>query len=294
MLVVAVGPANAQNRLDSNQTIQLALDIYSGIQRSTLPGSVAIKIKKLLESRTYRCTRVSEYQVFYQRPNLATLKVKCSGNRTYGLTVATNGYFAVYGGDGMLAPINQRDAVVYSIAAEGDVTEITGIDLQLGKQETEARFAAGGEFDYLYLGLIVLVIAALVGGMIAVFIRQWRKKQGRKPRQRMKPMKKFKMATSSALKDQLLLESKRSAKYVHYHACGIYIAVGKRGKRRLFLSKFWAKIYAMFSLNFYEATEMQLATLDLQSVYKAVELAAERKALKEEHVAVDASSDDGF
>ncbi|MBL4790597.1 MAG: hypothetical protein JKY60_16660 [Kordiimonadaceae bacterium] len=223
---------------------------------------------------------------------MATLKVKCSGNRTYGLTVATNGYFAVYGGDGMLAPINQRDAVVYSIAAEGDVTEISGITLELGKQETEARFAAGGDLDYLYLGLIFLVLTTVVGGMTAVFIRQWRRKQGRKPRQRMKPMKKFKIGASSALKDQLLLEGKRSAKYVHYHASGIYVAVGKRGKRRLFLTKFWARIYAMFSLNLYEVTETDLAKIDLTSVYRTIELAIEKKAAAE--AAKDAAEEAGY
>jgi len=137
----------------------------------------------------------------------------------------------------------------------------------------------GGEYDYLYLlGMLMLLFAIMIV-MILVFLRLYRRKQGRKPRSRMKPMKKFRIGFSSEIKDQILAESEEVSKFVFRHDSGIVIGIGRRGKRRLFLSVFWAKMYARLNFHLFEASEEELANIDLQ-LADDVEIIDEGEELK--------------
>lgn len=231
---------------------QLALDIYSGINRGTPEATIAMKLRQVIEVFRYRCTRVTDYQVFAKRPNLTDLKVKCSGDPLYGVTVASNGYISVYGGNGILSGLDRRDALIYSFSSEGDLAQDSGLTVQQAIDDTAVRIELGDKYNYLYLmGIFMLLAAMLIVGTL-VWVRIWRRKEGRKPRQRMKPMQKHKVSVTSSTKDQLLAESTEVAKYVHLHPSGIYIATGKRGKRRMFKSRFWALAYAKYGVRMFE------------------------------------------
>lgn len=266
ILVFLVAPLRvaAQNILDSQDPRQLALDIYVDITRGVEPATIALKLEQVIEIFRYSCTRVTDYQVFAQRPNITDLKVKCSGASLYGVTLASNGYVAVYGGNQIVASLDRRDGLIFSFGAAGDLSGTSAVDIDRVKEETRARFLLGGEYDYIYLiaMLVILVVMAVAIGL--VFLRLWRhRKRKRKTRGRMKPMKKFTARKgNSGLKDRLLAESEEIAKYVHKHESGIYIAVGKRGKRRLFKSAFWAKRYAHQNIHFNELTDAELAKMD--------------------------------
>jgi len=254
--------AMAQNRTGDIDSRQIALDVYSGINRGTEPATIALKLREAIELFRYRCTRVTDYQVFTQRPNITDIKVKCSGDPLYGVTVASNGFVSVYGGNSILAPLDRRDAVIYSLDAEGEV-EDSGFDIERIKEETKSRVMLGSEYDYMYLAGMLLVILAMVTVGAYVFIRIFKKNQSRRPRRRMKPMPKFRVGFASDVKDKLIEESEEIGQFVYKHKSGLYIAIGGRGKRRLFLSAFWAQMYVRHNTHFFEASEDALAKLDI-------------------------------
>jgi len=231
---------------------QLALDVYSGINRDMPAAAVAIKLQQLIETFRYRCNRVTDYQVYALRPNLTDLKVKCSGDPLYGVTVASNGYVAVYGGNGIMSGLDRRDALIFSFGAEGELAFDSSLTVGDALDETFARVELGDEYNYIYiLGMFMLILAiVLMGG--AIWFRAWRRKSGRKPRQRIKPMKKHSLKASSNVKDLMFEESVEVSKFVRKHSNGIYISVGKRGKRRLFKSFLWAKAYAVMGIKMFE------------------------------------------
>jgi hypothetical protein len=274
LLLAGAAKTSAQSNIDSSDPREMALDVYTSINRGVEPATVALKLSQIIELFRYRCTRVTDYQVFTQRPNLTDLKVKCSGDPLYGVTVASNGFVSVYGGNQILSALDRRDGVILSFGAEGDLSGTSAVDIERVTEETKARFMLGGEYDYLYLVFILGILLVMVGGISLVFIKLWRRRKlKRKPRSRMKPMKKYRQGLTSDLKNRLVADSKKISKYVHQHESGVVIAVGKRGKRRLFLSPFWGKMYAQFGLNMFEASEAQLANIDFSGLVDVEEVA---------------------
>jgi len=263
-LIFSANSAFAQTSVDSTDPRQMALDIYSGINRGTEPATIALKLRRVIELFRYRCTRVSDYQVFTQRPNITDIKVKCSGDPLYGVTVASNGFVSVYGGNSILAPLDRRDSVILTFDAEGAVEDTSAFDGERLKEETMSRVMLGSEYDYIYLIGMLMILLGIVVVSAFVFVRLWRRKQGRKPRTRMKPMPKFRSGFSSEIKDRLIAESEEISKYIFRHESGIIVAVGKRGKRRLFLSVFGAQMYARWNIHLFEASEKDLEKINLQ------------------------------
>ncbi|MBL4837236.1 MAG: hypothetical protein JKY34_06615 [Kordiimonadaceae bacterium] len=251
LMLIWAAPAVAQS--GETDPRQIALDIYSGINRATPEATIAIKLRQVISIFRYRCTRVTDYQVFSLRPNLTDLKVKCSGDSLYGVTVASNGFVTVYGGNGMLSGLDRRDALIYSFSSEGDLAQDSRITMEQALDDTATRFELGDQYNYLYLlGMFVMIVAAAILGFL-VWLRIWRSKAGRKPRARYKPMKKHRVAPSTTQKDVMLAESQEVAKYIHRHPTGLLIAIGKRGKRRFFKSMFWALVYARIGIRAFEA-----------------------------------------
>ena len=146
---------------------QLALDIYSGINRGSPEASIALKVRGIISVFRYRCVRVTDYQVFSLRPNLTDLKVKCSGDSLYGVTVASNGFVSVYGGNGMLSGLDRRDAIIYSFGSEGELDQDSTLTIDQALDDTAVRFELGSEYDYLYLlGMFVMILAAAIVGFL--------------------------------------------------------------------------------------------------------------------------------
>lgn len=255
-LFLLAGAAQAQVAATADPR-QLALDVYTGVSRSMPPASVALKLEQVIEVFRYRCNRVTDYQVYTIRPNLIDIKAKCSGDPLYGVTVASNGYVAVYGGNGILSGLDRRDAVIYSFEADGDLAFDSTLTAEDAVDEARSRIVLGGEYNYIYvMGMFTLIAAILAVGVV-IWLRLWRRKSGRKPRQRMKPMQKHTVKVGSSLKDKLLDESREVAKFVRKHPGGIYIAIGKRGKRRFFKSYFWARAYAKVGIKMFEVPVSQ-------------------------------------
>lgn len=259
IMVAGFTPVKAQYGLTEVDPRQMSLDLYDGINRGALPENLALQIRDIIQLFRFRCTRVTDYQVYQKRPNLIDLKVKCSGDPLYGVTVASNGFVSVYGGNGILSSFDRRDALIYSFRVEGETTD-SSLTVDQAFDETVNRIELGSEFDYLYLLGALMIILAFAVIVFVGWLKMYRAKQTRKPRERYKPMAKHRVRLSSKMKDQLIEESEQVGKYVHKHPSGIYLAIGKTGKRRIFKEKIWASAYATLGIKLFE-TSMN----DLQS-----------------------------
>ena len=244
MSVSALAPAHAQSLVDTDDPRQLALDIYSGINRAAPPPTIAVRLQAVVRLFRYRCTRLTDYQVFAQRTNIVDLKVKCSGDTLYGVTVASNGYVTVYGGNGILSGLNRSDSLIYSFDNEGELSGDSSLTVNQAFGETVDRLDLEDEVNVAYIIGIVTITLAFILIFTIVWWRAWKFKQTRKPRERMKPMTKHRVNASSGLKDEYLEESAEVVKNVFKHPNGFYIGRGKSGKRRFFKSLLWAKTYA--------------------------------------------------
>lgn len=236
--------ASAQSIVDTEDPRQLALDVYSGINRAVPPPTIAVRLQSLVRIFRYRCTRLTDYQVFTQRTNIIDLKVKCSGDPLYGVTVASNGYVSVYGGNGILSGLNRSDALIFSFGNDGDLAGDSSLTVNQALGETVDRLDLEDEINVVYIMGIVTLTLAFLFVFSLVWWRAWKHKAGRKPRQRMKPMQKHRVGAASSVKDQVIEESTEIITNVYKHPDGFYLARGKRGKRRFFSSAVWAKLYA--------------------------------------------------
>ncbi|WP_262693727.1 hypothetical protein [Kordiimonas aquimaris] len=242
--IAALAPVHAQSLVDTDDPRQLALDVYSGINRAAPEATIAVRLQAVVRLFRYRCTRLTDYQVFAQRTNIIDLKVKCSGDTLYGVTVASNGYVTVYGGNGILSGLNRSDGLIYSFDNEGELSGDSSLTVNQAFGETVDRLDLEDEVNVASIVGIVTITFAFILVFTIVWWRAWKFKQTRKPRERMKPMHKHRVGASSSLKDEYLEESKEVVKNVFKHPDGFYIGRGKSGKRRFFKSAMWAKTYA--------------------------------------------------
>lgn len=243
---------SAQSLVSSDDPRELALDIFGGITRGGPPEATAAQIQSLVQAFRFRCTRLTDYQIFSLRPNIIDFKVKCSGDPLYGVTVASNGYVSVFGGNGMLSGLNRTDSLIYSFDNEGEFAYDSSLTVNQALGETVERIDFEDQVNVISIFGIFSTILAFVLVIAIVWWRAWKFKQARKPRQRMKPMARHRVGAKSSVKDLLLEQSREVTKHVFKHPEGFYIARGKRGKRRFFNSFFWAKMYASRGLRLFE------------------------------------------
>ena len=243
-LFASAPPAAAQTLIDSNDPRQLGLDIYSGVVRGGEPATIALRLQALVRLFRYRCTRLTDYQVYNLRTNIVDFKAKCSGDPLYGVTVASNGYVAVYGGNGILSGFNRTDGLILSFAGDGDLQGDSALTVEEAVGETVERLDLENEVNALSVFGIVTGTIGFIVIFALIWWRAWKHKLTRKPRERMKPMAKHRVGASTNDKDLFVAESEEVGKHLYRHPKGFFIAQGKRGKRRFFKSRVWARLYA--------------------------------------------------
>lgn len=244
MITVGRVPVGAQTIVNTDDPRQLGLDIFAAVSRGSEPAAIAVRLQSLVRIFRFRCTRLTDYQVFNQRTNIIDFKVKCSGDSLYGVTVASNGYVSVYGGNGIISSFNRNDGLILIFDNEGAVSGDRSLTVGQAVGETVDRLELEEDINVIY---VMGTFASILGFLLAfslIWWRAWKFRQTRKPRERMKPMQKHRVGTSSSDKDAFLEESKQVAKNVFQHPEGFFIARGKRGKRRFFSGKIWALLYA--------------------------------------------------
>ncbi|MFC4348733.1 hypothetical protein ACFO5Q_12845 [Kordiimonas lipolytica] len=256
--------AVAQIQGDGADPRQLAHDIYVGVNRGSPPAAVALKLAEVIQVYRFRCTRVTDYQVFVSRPNLLDIKAKCSGDPLYGVTVASNGYVAVYGGNGILGALDRRDGLIYSFSASGEMESDSRLTADQAIDETVERLQLGDGLNLWYILAMFAVLLAIFILIAGVWLKMWRRRTTKeRQRRKVKPMARHTIQATSDIKDMLLKESTRVAANIYKHPSGIFIARGKRGKRRFYRSRFWAAMYRSLGLRMFETSAPQLMNVEI-------------------------------
>ncbi len=256
LVLLPAGQGLAQGILPLEQDPrQMALDVFAGVNRGSPPETIALKLSQLINAYRFRCTRLTDYQVFKARPNMIDIKAKCSGDPLYGVTVASNGYVAVYGGNGIISQLDRRDALIVSFGADGRVESDSRFTAGEALDETVERLELGDDYNFLYALSLFAVLLAVVSAITVIWIRMWKVRKGKKRRHRgIKPMAKHAVSASSLVKDQLLHESTQVGKRIFKHPSGTYIGRGKYGKRRFFKSRFWVTMYVKLGWRMFEVS----------------------------------------
>lgn len=246
--------------LDANPR-ELSIDIFTQLKRGTDPGAIAARLGLLIPIYRFTCPRVTDYQVYEAMSNIYVLKVKCSGQPYYGVTVAANGYLAVYGGNGMIQPFDRREGLVLSFGVDGAVIATSRKTTREAiKEAVEQMSSDATGFDPAVFALLLIGLFALTGTGAIVWIRAVRRRATayqRNPKLKLKrPLDRVEIAAglsmSSDLKNQLQGESEIIARHVYKHPAGFFMSRGNKGRRRLFDTAFGAKLYARFNMRLFE------------------------------------------
>lgn len=260
-VLVTAFPAIAQNDAQPQSTTDiraLAVDIHLSLNRENTPEAIAFKLTQALQRFRADCPEVTDFQIYSRSQNLTDLKVKCTAAPLYGLSVGSNGYIAVYGGNGIIAGLDRRDGVIYSFGIDGELELTDGITIDNIIDETTARLQSGDEFSPIYILLFVVILLTVIVLMIAISLGIWRGRSSRLDADTQILNRRI----SKATKDQLAEESKKVSKNIFKHPSGTYIVRGQSGHRRFFPSIIWAIAYRSFNVRIFEVSAPTLISTE--------------------------------
>ncbi|WP_374762806.1 hypothetical protein [Yunchengibacter salinarum] len=239
--------AQAQQTGDKADPRTLALDIFQAVKRQDPPASIARDLTILVRLFRFRCSRLTDFQTYEEARNRMDFKIKCSGSPLYGVTVASNGYVSVYGGNGIINGLDRRDGLIYSFAADGVLAGDSALGVDEAVEQSMARIRMGDRYSPAYLAMAMAVLFFILISGLLLWVRAWRQRSTDK----LAGMH-LHYSVASAFKDQLLRESRRVIAHVYRHPEGFYIVRGKHGKRRFFGHLPNALLYRMFGWKLFE------------------------------------------
>lgn len=251
-LLIGISHAGTAQLVNTGDPREIALELFAQISRGAPPDAISLRLDQLIPIFRMRCLRLTDFQVFSLKPNIAVLKVKCSGDPLYGVTVASNGYVSVYGGNGLIETINPRDGQVYTIPASGEAALLAGPTVQEAVKENAGRIATTRD------ELIIFIVAALVIILVAVlglrlWLKIWRRvRQGSTIKQH---SDRSVTTSEPSFKDDFIAQSTRTSWDIHLHPSGIYIARGSKGRRRFFRYRISAYLYRHTNWRLFEVPE---------------------------------------
>ena len=221
---------------------ETALALFNALAEPHDPAAVADWLKEALRISRRRCSKITDYQLFDVRPNRVVLKAKCPGRPLYGLTVANNGYLAVYGGDGILAPLSLGDGEIISLSdRDRDVRRA----LASGRDEDGL---SGWNLDAAQTLQTALYISLMIGAAL-LLVGYWTliRASARSPH-----AKALAKQLAGHSKDALIAESEEILPNIFAHPSGLFIARGRHGKRRCFTLLLGAVLYRRFGVKLRE------------------------------------------
>lgn len=229
--------------------------LFSAIKEGAADEEIEKLVSAAVIELDVNCPRVREYQVFRSSERARTLKVKCIERPLYAITVGASGEGFISGGDGTIDQMRLQD---------GPIKAVMGLRVEeyIANERAQAQAGAEAADDDDAGGLIVeaerieehtgrqwLAALALVVGLTAasgvawLIVRERRRQRRAYSRWR---------GLDSAAKDQLIEESEEVYPDLYRHPGGIFIARGRRGKRRLFSSLVLAYLYASRGIKLFE------------------------------------------
>jgi hypothetical protein len=191
------------------------------------------------------CPRVKEYQVYRASARSRTLKVKCIERPLYAITVGPSGEGFVAGGDGTIGPMR---------LADGPIKAMLGVRVEEYIAETrqaaanEAAAAPPPAVDEHPARAWLARIAAAAGLGLAAWLG-WLAVRER--RRQTRSLSRWRGLDTEA-KDQMIAESEEIYPNLYRHPEGVFIARGRRGKRRLFSSLVFGYLYSSRGFKLFE------------------------------------------
>lgn len=243
-------PARPQSR--TNQAITMTRDLYQRLILVENPESIAATLSEILRRNSRPCTAVTDFQVIYREGSEQRVKLKCPGLPLYGLAINQGGSTQVYGGDGMVGEFNAGNGVIHAVG--GAPRPIATPDRRkpdFGPNGNLPGLLQGDDASAIPAWLVTLIIVNgfIVFALILSFFWFMRAKTT--------PQRAKKERTpdrSTGEKDAMVIESKEILPDIFQHPDGLFIARGKRGKRRLFRSLFSAIVYRDYGWKFREVS----------------------------------------
>lgn len=169
------------------------------------------------------CPAVERYQVFNRSTSFISMKVKCVDRPVYILAVGPVGLGVLSGGDGSIDRIR---------SGEGEVRVLRG---EAPPPEREPVSDLRGDFP---LRAAALLLGALIfAGLVLIWLWIMRQK-------RVAPWR----GLRTEEKDRMLEEAEEVEPHLFHHPDGVWLARGRRGKRRLFRSRYLARIYRDYGI----------------------------------------------
>lgn len=232
-------PAPATSR--TQQAITMTRDLYQRLLLVESPGSIASTLAEILRRNSKPCLAVTDFQVIYRDSSEQRVKLKCPGLPLYGLAINQGGSTQVFGGDGMVGEFNAGSGVIHAVG--GAPRAITPPDRRkpdLGPNGNLPGLLQGDEPGSIPAWLVTLIIVNgfIVFALILSFF--WFMRAKTTPQRERKERAPDR---SSIEKDAMVIESKEILPDIFQHPDGLFLARGKRGKRRLFRSLFFAIVY---------------------------------------------------
>ena len=208
-------------------------------------------LSRLVARHVQGCSRVTDYQVYRSGTGYRQLKIKCPEQPLFALSIDRNGVYQLQGGDGTVSPMAMSDGqivTVFGVRAEEYMRQAAraGTDTdRLPETVAAAPLAPAAnepeEKSIMRRGWWLAIVAVNIL-LVGLFV--WAALKFLRPG-REAAMSGWRNLTSVE-KDFLLDEAAEVLPEIFRHPGGIYIARGRRGKRRLFKSLFFAYLYANF------------------------------------------------
>lgn len=223
--------------------VRLFAALKGGASDEELEKLVSETVRELVSD----CVRVKEYQVYRSTDQSRTLKVKCLERPLYAVTIGASGEAFVSGGDGTIGQMRLSDGPIKAMLGVR-VEEYIETAKAEDKAEADAlaaeRAAAEG-----HPARRLLARGAVAAGIVFLLWLSWMGlKEARRHRRSLSRWR----GLDSEMKDQLVDESEEIYPDLYRHPEGVFIARGRRGKRRLFSSLVFAYLYCRRGIKLFE------------------------------------------
>ena len=225
-------------------TLQPAtIRLYNALRSGASDEEVENLVSAAAIELDMNCPRVKEYQVYRASTRARTLKIKCVERPVYAVTIGPSGEGFVSGGDGTISQMRLED---------GPIKAVLGVRVEDYVASTKAAAPAEDSIVEplpLHRGRNWLMGLVWTAGFVAalwllgLFVRERRRLRRSLSRWR---------GLDTAVKDQLVEESEEIYPNLYRHPEGVFIARGRRGKRRLFSSLVFAYLYSSRGFKLFE------------------------------------------
>lgn len=234
--------------------------LFNALVEGTPSDDIDRLVAEVAAELDINCPRISEYQVYRSSSRSRTLKLKCDERPIFAVTVGPAGEGFVSGGDGSIAPMRLEDGAirtVLGVLAEDYIAQASEATAPAGEARAAppppaADVAEEPPADQVPLGAFLKKFKTPISWLLAALgawsgfrlLRRLRRRQ-------LEGLSRWRDLDSEA-KNQLIEESEEIYPDLYRHPGGVFIARGRRGKRRLFSSLVFAYLYRSQGLKLFE------------------------------------------